>query len=120
MVEELKTYDDVRKKIESNRELVNTEIHLLSPPVQEAVNSTFDICLFLVNKVEELDNKINKNSSNSSNLLPLTQRSALKAIEVKQERKQVVNQDVKERHFVRSKIPMKLSSTCQKENALVG
>jgi len=67
MGEELKTYNDVRKKIESNREMVNTEIHLLSPPVQEAVNSTFDICFFLVNKVEELDNKINKNSSNSSN-----------------------------------------------------
>jgi len=62
-----KTYDEVRVKVKSNRELFDTEKHLLSPPVREAVNSTFDICLFLVDKLEELDNKISKNSSNSSN-----------------------------------------------------
>jgi transposase len=61
-----KTYDDVRVKVKSNRELFDTEKHLLSPPVREAVDSTFDICLFLVDKLEELDNKISKNSSNSS------------------------------------------------------
>jgi len=62
-----KTYDEVRVKVKSNRELFDTEKHLLSPPVREAVDSTFDICLFLVDKLEELDNKISKNSSNSSN-----------------------------------------------------
>ena len=67
MPEVFKTYNDVRNKISSNREIVNTEMHLLSPPVQEAIISTFDICNFLVDKLEELDNKISKNSSNSSN-----------------------------------------------------
>jgi len=62
-----KTYDEVRVKVNSNRELFDTEKHLLSPPVREAVDSTFDICLFLVDKLEELDNKISKNSNNSSN-----------------------------------------------------
>lgn len=67
MTDVFKTYNDVRNKISSNREIVNTELHLLSPPVQEAIISTFDICNFLVDKLEELDNKISKNSSNSSN-----------------------------------------------------
>ena len=66
MPKELKTYSDVREKIKSNKEIFDTERHLLSKPVQEAVDSTFDICNFLVNKVEELDNKISKNSRNSS------------------------------------------------------
>ena len=66
MTNELKTYTEVREKIKSNKELFDTERHLLSPPVREAVDSTFDICNFLVNKLEELDNKISKNSRNSS------------------------------------------------------
>jgi transposase len=58
-------YELIRQKIKRNKVLIESEKHLLSPPVQAAIDETFSILDFLINKVEYLEQRINKTSKNS-------------------------------------------------------
>jgi transposase len=123
MSKELKSYKQVREKIEDNKKLFDTERHLLSKPVREAVDSTFDICKFLVDKVEELDNKISKNSRNSSKAPSTDNKDEIKpnqSLREKSERKSGGQNGRKGSFLKRVETPDQVISHKPKENCSCG
>ena len=59
-------YQKIRDKIAEGQEIVEKHKDETPKPVLEFCFSMFEINEVLVDKLEEIDNKINKNSSNSS------------------------------------------------------
>ena len=59
-------YQKIRNKIAEGKEIIEKYKDETPKPVLEVCYSMFDINEMLVDKLEELDNKISKNSSNSS------------------------------------------------------
>ena len=59
-------YQKIRNKISEGKEIVERYKHETPQPVLDVCYSMFEINEMLVDKLEELDNKISKNSSNSS------------------------------------------------------
>jgi transposase len=59
-------YNGIRNKINEGKKIVEKYKHETPQPVLEVCYSMFEINSLLVDKLEELDNKISKNSRNSS------------------------------------------------------